>query len=233
MRGGRPASAAPTQQGIALVSVLATMTLLMALGAGAVLATMIEARIVAVYGDHQAARYAAEAAAQAALQELGDRAAWPRALDGALRSSRWSGAASRVALPDRRLLDLRQETSLLRCGRVSTCPAGRMDAVTAGRPWGANNPRWQLYLHGPLARVLGDEGAKPDVYVAAWVGDDPSEVDGDPLRDGPGPGEGRLLVRARGYGPRRVAATVEVLARLDPAAAPDRRARVLVWHELR
>lgn len=233
MRGGRPAPAAVKQDGIALVSVLAVMTLLMALGAGAVLATMTEARIVAVYGDRQAALYAAEAAAQAALYELGGRADWPRALDGSLRSSRWAGAASRVVLPDRRLLDLGRETSLLRCGRLSACAAGRMDAVTLERPWGANNPRWQLYLHGPLALVLGDGGTKPDVYVAAWVGDDPSEVDGDPLRDGPGPGEGRLLIRARGYGPRRVAATVEVLARIDPAAAPDRRVRVLVWRELR
>jgi hypothetical protein len=70
------------------------------------------------------------------------------------------------------------------------------------------------------------------VYVAVWVGDDPSETDGNPLVDGevaerPNPGRGVLTLLAHAYGPssrRAVEATV---------ARADRGVRVLSWRQVR
>ncbi len=60
----------------------------------------------------------------------------------------------------------------------------QMDAVTADRPWGMNNPRWQTFGSGWL-RDIAPLADAPHVYVVVWIGDDPLETDGDPLRDEP------------------------------------------------
>jgi hypothetical protein len=72
------------------------------------------------------------------------------------------------------------------------------------------------------------------------VGDDPSENDGDPLRDGqtPGnPGAGVIVVRAEAFGPFNVHKVVE-LTMADPAgrapnapAAGHTGARIVSWRE--
>jgi hypothetical protein len=129
-------------------------------------------------------------------------------------------------------LDLTAATNILRCGKPSACSGADMIEVVAERPWGANNPYWQVYVSGRLDGVLA---GGPRAYVIAWVADDPSERDGDPLRDGrladnPGRGLARILVHAYAAGGvRRVLeATVE---RVRTPGRP--RVRRLAWREVR
>jgi len=112
-----------------------------------------------------------------------------------------------------------------------------MDLVTADRPWGANNPRWQLYAYGHLRDLLSPHAVDSSYYVIVMVADDPSENDNDPLRDGAdssNPGSGVLAVRAVAFGPRgarkAIEATVARRLMLDPARAG---LRVVSWHHVR
>jgi hypothetical protein len=82
-------------------------------------------------------------------------------------------------------------------------------------------------------------------YVLAFVGDDPSENDGNPLVDGliavnsPNPGNGMVVVRGEAFGPRGAHKVVEAtIARLtipsaDPGGQPSTELRVLSWREVR
>lgn len=145
---------------MALVTVLTAMMLLMALGAGSVLITITETRIAAVYRRGLEAFHAAEAGVAIVLGELATLPDWTGVLSGATGSPRSDGSPTRLrSLADGRLPDLARETNLLRCGRVSQCTDSRMDARTLDRPWGRNNPRWQVYLHAPLGELLGEPGA--------------------------------------------------------------------------
>jgi hypothetical protein len=95
--------------------------------------------------------------------------------------------------------------------------------VTADRPWGGDNPHWQVFASGTAEELLGDQPGLLPGYVVVWVGDDPAENDGDPLRDGGppdvavrtsvNPGAGVLRLKAVAWGPRgsrrEVDATVE------------------------
>jgi hypothetical protein len=112
-----------------------------------------------------------------------------------------------------------------------------LDEVRDDRPWGQNNPRWQLYAYGRLAALaagpstaLGAGGAA-GVYVVVWVADDPSETDMDPYTDGgdeDNPGRGRLMVTAHAYGPNGTRRVVEATVALgDPGFS------VLSWREIR
>jgi hypothetical protein len=72
-----------------------------------------------------------------------------------------------------------------------------------------NNPRWQLYAYGRLSTLAQASPATlPATYVVVLVADDPSENDGDPIRDGtsvagqPNPGLGLLTLRSEAFGPR-------------------------------
>ena len=77
-------------------------------------------------------------------------------------------------------LHLTGTTNLLRCGK-NACSAADMVARTDDRPWGANNPVWELGT-GPSARYPRDIGGLDvPIYVIVWVGDDPAENDGDPV----------------------------------------------------
>ena len=118
-------------------------------------------------------------------------------------------------------MDLTRATNLARCGQVAACTDSDMKAVTDARPWGANNPRWQLYAYGPVARLLAPGEIDSRVYVMVWVGDDPSEIDGDPLRDGTAgtsPGHDVLVVRAEAFATGGGHRTVEVTIGRTPYA---------------
>jgi hypothetical protein len=186
------------------------VAVLTALAGGAVLGTVVELRVAAAWRDGDAALHAAEGALAVAFDELAAMADWTPVLAGAVHSSHRDGPPGPRPLRGGRAVDLLRETNLLRCGRTS-CTEAQAREASADRPWGPANPSWELYLHAPL-RAVGPGADAPDMYVAVWVGDDPNETDGDPRRDGPGAGEGRLVVRARAWGSSGVARTVEVLA---------------------
>ena len=101
---------------------------------------------------------------------------------------------------------------MVRCGKAE-CGEGALTAVTEERPWGLNNPRWQLYAYGPLSRLLPAGAIDSPMYVVVWIADDPAENDDDPLADGVdvvNPGKGIAMMRAHAYGPGGVRRVVEV-----------------------
>jgi hypothetical protein len=80
-------------------------------------------------------------------------------------------------------------------------------------------------------------GIQSPYYVVVMVGDDPSENDNDPTRDGDGgnPGAGVISVRAEAFGPRGthkiVEATLAAGYNEDGSRQPGM--RMLSWREVR
>ena len=221
------------ESGVALIVTLMSMTLMAALGTMLVLLSITETRISANYGVSAEGLYAADAAMDLAIGELAAAPDWDIIFSGRAVSRFVDGAGGGTRmLPDGMPLDLTAATNIIRCGKASACSGAEMSEVVAQRPWGANNPYWQVYVSGRLDGVLA---GGPRAYVIAWVGDDPSENDGDPLRDGrladnPGRGVARILVHAYATGGiwRVLEATVERVR------APGRpRVRRLAWREVR
>ena len=104
----------------------------------------------------------------------------------------------------------------------------------SARPWGLNNPRWQLYAWGRLADWLPEGAIDAGFYVVVLVADDPAETDGNPLADGPGSGFGVVMLRAEAFGPGGTHAAVEqTLARVSAdelSRRPDLHGvRVVSW----
>jgi hypothetical protein len=117
-----------------------------------------------------------------------------------------------------------------------------LDRSTADRPWGRNNPRWQLYASGWLARLVPDASAQARAYVLVWVADDSAENDAQPLHDGgapavvddanqANPGRGAIWVRARAYGPAGARREIEAVLERDPRS-PLSRVRLRIWREI-
>jgi hypothetical protein len=231
---------------MALIVVLLSTSMILALGVSLVLTTMGEGSVAAHYRDGVEAAYAAGAAAELAVVQLRREEDWDGVLSGLVVSAFADGAPSGTRSFGGRVLDLSFETGLLRCGKA-VCTDAEMDAVSEERPWGTNNPRWQLYAYGPL-RELAPGSIDSAMYVVVWVGDDGLERDGDPLRDGGSPvecddadlacadvdsvnlGSGVLEVRAWAFGPRGVQRGVEVtLVRTDTTDG----GRILSWRAAR
>src|SRR6185503_12304594 len=156
---------------------------------------------------------------------------WDLVLNGTVRSTSSDGApAGTRQVADGTGIDLDKLTAMLRCGKESACSDADMTAMTVDRPWGISNPRWQLFLCGSLESIAGLPNGATRAYVLVWVADDPSDNDGDPLRDGAAadnPGRGRILLTAQAYvasGARRtIQATV---ARAGGAI------RMVTWREV-
>ncbi|MBI3262489.1 MAG: hypothetical protein HYZ58_04985 [Acidobacteria bacterium] len=208
------------ERGVALVIALMAMLLLSALGLTLVMATSTETMIAANYRGGTEGLYAADAAVERAMQDLLTIQDWNRVLTGATASAFIDGAPGGVrALPNGSQLDLTQVMNMARCGKLSTCTTAEMDAITLERPWGPNNPRWQLYAYGPVSELLPTDTIDSSFYVVVLAADDPSETDDNPLADGVGagnPGAGVLTLRAEAFGPNGAHKVVEVtVARTD------------------
>jgi hypothetical protein len=171
-------------RGSSLVLAVMSVALLSALGLALALVTSTEMMIAAAYADGQELSYAAEAGLEIAEQELRRVPDWNDVLAGAVQST-WIDDGSSPTLGE--------ATNIANCGKTTWCSTAEMDAVSDLRPWGTNNPRWQLFAFGELNRS----------YVVAWIGDDAAENDGDPLRDGSAglnPGAGIVTVRSEAFG---------------------------------
>jgi hypothetical protein len=220
-----------------LILALMVTALLTALGSALVLATMAETQIATASDRAVEALYAADGALERAMQDLPAIANWSDVLSGTTMSTFVDGAPSgqRVISGGTRV-DLGALTNSVRCGRMAACTAAQMDAVTTDRPWGANNPRWQLFAYGPMARLLDDGTINSSMYAIVWVGDDPSERDNLPLADGAAnadgtmnAGNGVVVLLAHAYGPSGARRMVEAtVARTDFGGV-----RVIAWRELR
>ncbi len=219
----RRSSRLSEERGAALIIALLAMLLLTALGLALTLTTTTETKITANYRDGQEALYAADAAIDRVMRDLllSSTHDWNSVLGGTVQSSFIDGAPGGVhEMADGTTIDLTKATNMVRCGKTGTCGDADMDAVTDERPWGTNNPRWQLYAYGPMNDLIPTETKtiNSPFYVVVWVGDDPSENDGNPLVDNGAPTDGTttnpgkdvISLLARAYGPGGVMRVVEV-----------------------
>lgn len=230
-----------TERGVAVVLALVVTGLLAALAAG--LTTLVFAHRLAAgnYVDDVALLNAAESGVEAVAAELGEGGDWDGVLGGQVVSARSLGPPTGLrALPGGATIDLAVLTNQLNCGKRSSCSPQQLAAVSPGRPWGANNPVWRLFLYAPI-REVGPVSSTPDGLLLVWVGDDPQEADGDPLVDGDlaveAPGSGILRVRAEAFGVR---GRRGIEAELRKICAPGAEGpicqpglRVQAWQELR
>jgi hypothetical protein len=213
------------RRGVALVIVLCGMLLLSVMALAVVLLSIMQTLSAGNEQRAGAALYAAEAALERALPDLLRAPDWDAVLDGRVSSGFVDGSPGGPRrLPDGSLVRLEELVASANCGAGATaCTDAQMNAVTAERPWGPDNPRWRLFAYGPLRSLLtGGDLLPPEEYVVVLVADDPAEADGDPLHDGrPGtsPGAGVLQLRALAFGPQAAHRALEiVVARGVPAA---------------
>jgi hypothetical protein len=204
---------ARSERGVALVVALLAMLMMVALGAGLMVAAATESKITRNFRNSTEAFYAAEAAVEGVLGELRAVDDWNLILSGATRSAFVDGEPwGTRTLADGTTLDLARIVNDVNCRKADACFDAAMDAVTAERPWGANNPRWQLFAWGYLKNLTSGATIESPFYVVVMVADDPSECDDNPLVDGGppvscpvgttrNPGAGVLAVRAEAFGP--------------------------------
>ena len=212
------------EHGVALIISLMAMTLMIALGMALILTTMTEGKISANYREGSEAVYSADAAVERVMQDILTVPEWNNILTGTVTSAFIDGAPTgQRTLPDGRKIDLTEATNVARCGKL-TCSDADLEAITDERPWGKNNPRWQLYAYGPMEDMAPTGTINSRDYVIVWVADDPSETDDDPFVDGgtsldpsqSNPGRGVIAMLAQAFGPSGVTRTIEVtLARTD------------------
>ena len=183
---GRPAllARARDERGVALIIALLATILLTALGVALVMYSNTETIITSNYRNAQQTLYAADAGVESTMQDLLLEADWNRVLSGAEHSGFFDGNTS-VTLADGSTLNtetIRQE----------------VQAQTARlHYWGQNDPVWNWYARGPAGDLMPNGGLNSDVYLLVFVGDDPSETDGDPARDT----NGVLTLHVEAFGP--------------------------------
>lgn len=219
------------EQGAALIVVLLAMVVLSALGVVLVLTTTAETRIAANFRNAQQALYAADAAAARAIDDLGAVADWNALVGGAVLSSFVDGPPSGIRPLDAgAVVDLGQVVSLANCQKAAGCSDADMDATTEDRPWGPNNPRWTLFAYGRLRDLMPPDALGAPHYLVVMAGDDPSETDNDPTRDGATgtPGAGIIALRAEAFAPGHAHKVVELTVMHGDSAM-----RVLSWREVR
>ena len=218
------------EHGSALVLVLLCATLFLVIGGALVTVGSTESAISATFREGAVALAAADAAVARATADLATAPDLNAILAGLVTSTFIDGSvASPRRLPDGTLLDLAVEMNIHRCGEA-TCTDSQMDAITAERPWGVNNARWQRYGSGWL-RDLAPGIDAPRVYVIVWIGDDPLETDSEPLADDENPaapGHQTVLLRAVAYAAYSVRRRIEVVA-----TRTDGVVRLTSWREMR
>ena len=234
---GKGAPASKNEAGMALVIALMAMLLLMALGLTLVLNTATEAAIAGHFRVNQEALYAADAGLERVMDELGSAADWNAMLRGVNRSAFVDGAPSGArTLSDGSTIDLAKATNLLNCGHAGSCTAAEMDASTADRPWGVNNPRWSLYAFGLLSTLVSTGTINSNMYVAVWVSDDQSDNDNDPTTDGDdasNPGRGVITIHAEAFGPAGTHKVLEATVGRPASSQPAGGIRMIAWREIR
>jgi hypothetical protein len=223
------------ERGVALVLALMAVLLLSCLAAAMVLAASAETLVARHFSLGIEARHAAEAAVQRAIVDLAQSPDLDAILTGVVRGSFIDGGPGGTrTLDDGSQVDLDAVRHRANCARDTACsPSDLLGNPAGDRPWGANNPVWQLYEYG-FARNLTESIQSP-FYLVVLAGDDPEEVDGDPGRDAgeTGPGARLLLLRSEAIGPRGVHALVEATILLRSTGPGPPGARAVSWRWLR
>ncbi len=177
------------ERGIALIVVLLVSTLVFVMALGLSLVTAVEQLVTRNHRESAALLHAAEGALELAARALARAGPWDPVLAGLVQADAADGPPTGTRSVGGIEVDLAVQTSLLNCARPAGCSDADRRAVTAARPWGANNPHWRLFLYGPLS-ALADLQYPAAAYVLVWVADDGRERDGDPERDGVPAGAG-------------------------------------------
>lgn len=228
------------QRGIALVIAILITLFLSALGLGLMLAVFMDRLATGNMAGSVAMLYAADAGIELAARDLAQAADWAAVLAGSERSSLTDGSANGVrSVPGGGVVDLTALTNTLNCGRPTNCSVAQMNASAKERPWGVNNPRWQLFAYGSLEGFTQLSRPVP-CYIVVWIADDGREEDGDPLSDTAnqdGPGHGIVSVHAevfgRGGARRAIEAELVRVCRGEEVAGCPSGIRVQSWQELR
>jgi len=227
------------QRGIALIMAILFTAFLSALGLGLILAVFMDRLATGNMNGSVAMLYAADAGIELAARDLGETEDWDEVLSGSRPSSFTDGAAGGVRrLPGGGAVDLTAVTNWLNCGKSANCTAEQMNANSPERPWGINNPRWQLYAYGPMAQLAPLLRPEP-CYLAVWIADDGREGDGNPLADAATGESGHGIVRVHaetfsfGGWSRAIEAELERACRGEAAGACLPGIRVQSWQELR
>jgi hypothetical protein len=204
-----------------MIIAMMAMLLMSALGIALMLTTSSETLIAGNFSNSSEALYAADAGVERAMEDILTVPDWNKLLDGTTQSAFVDGTSTGSrTLPDGSTIDLTQAINMANCQKVSVCTAAEMNAVTSERPWGTNNPRWQVYAHARLQDLLpAADTINSPYYVIVMVADDPSDNDGDATKDGASadnPGSGVIAMRAESFGPRGAHKVIELtLARTD------------------
>ena len=211
--------------GWALLVVMFGIVLLSAIGLALGLAAAYDSTASANVRRSQVALHAAEAGLERAMLELPQVPEWDDILSGTAGSTFRDGAPSgRRDLPGGGSVVLEQWLNLANCANSAPCDLRAMNAVTDERRWGENNPRWRLFGWGWLSSLVPGLDPRSDAYLLVLVGDDPTETDGDPSRDGPSAetGRGVLLLRASAFAGGGSVRTVEAtIARSARRSRPE------------
>jgi hypothetical protein len=226
-------------RGIALIMVILFTSFLSVLGLGILLAVFMDRLATGNMTGSVAMLYAADAGIELAARDLAAAADWNPVLSGGIRGSFTDGAAGGTrGLPGGASVDLTAATNILNCGKPDSCTAAEMDANSPERPWGVNNPRWRLYVHGPMEQLAPLLRPAP-CYLAVWIADDGREQDDDPGSDAAEeePGHGIVRVYAETFGAggatRAIEAELKRACRGEGAGACLPGIRVQSWRELR
>lgn len=184
------------EDGVAMLVAVMAVLLLTALGTALILSSSSETIIAAHFRDNLEARYAAGAMIERGLDDLLAAPDWNLLIGGLLRSSWVDGPpVGARTLRNGLTIDLMQIVSVANCQKSTACSPADLAAVTADRPWGANNPQWKLYAYGPLRDMLASGTMDSPYYVLLLVGNGPSAA--------------VLALHAEAFGPRGAHAVVE------------------------
>jgi hypothetical protein len=233
------------EDGVAIAMAMMAMLLISALGAALILLSSSETIIASHFRSHVEAQYAADAAMARAIDLVAGLEDWTGPIAGATSSGLADGTLAALrTLPDGSTLDLVQATNLANCQKQTGCSATDLAAVTADRPWGANNPCWQPYAYGPLTWLLaGPTSYDSPYYVLLLVADDPGGTHHASSDEREAPVRESIALRADAFGPRGAHAVLEVIASRPLDTADNRRVynldvgpfptSILSWREVR
>jgi hypothetical protein len=147
-----PERHADQTRGVALIVAMMAVFLIASLGASLAILTNTELRIVANYADAIEMRYAAEAALESVIQDLGASADW----DGLLASAAFSALSDGVPGGQRTLVD---------------GTAIDLDNLTTELL--VERPTCRLFAFAPVQRLQPGENIGVDAYLVVWIADDP------------------------------------------------------------
>ncbi len=194
------------ERGVALIIALMATMLLTALGLALIMVTNTETQITANFRNSQEALYAADAGTERVVQDLLMVPRWNDILTGTMTSSFKDGTQTPTLPGGGTQLNLAAATAQLQA------------QTDTANLWGANNPVWRLYAWGPVTSLLPSNTIDSWMYIAVWIADDPSEVDGDPLADT----NGVLTLHSEAYGPGGAHKVVEVTVARTSATEIER-----------